>query len=112
MHHMFTNSNRFDDDIKHEYYTAMYPFLYAKWRFDAFVASLTNLNFRDLFLLAINYYLISHQHLIYFLIGILVGGFYSANLLIGNHEREKRYNYEIKDEFIEHQIITCRNFPY
>ena len=112
MHHMFTNSTRFDDDIKHEYFTPLYPFLYVKWRFDAFISSLTTLNIVDLICMSINYYFISRQKLIYFFVGILIGGFYSANLLLGNHEREKRYNNEIKDDFIEHQIITCRNYDY
>lgn len=112
MHHMFTNSTRFDDDIKHEYYTPLYPFLYVKWRFDAFVSSIKSMQIVDLICLGINYYFISKQKIAYFVIGILIGGFYSANLLLGNHEREKRYNHEIKDDFIEHQVITCRNFPY
>lgn len=43
---------------------------------------------------------------------MLIGGFYSANLLLGNHEREKRYKEEINDDFISHQLATCRNFPY
>lgn len=62
--------------------------------------------------MAINYYFISRQRLIYFFVGILIGGFYSANILLGNHEREKRYNNQIADDFIEHQIITCRNYAY
>jgi fatty acid desaturase len=109
---MFTNSNRFDDDIKHEYYTVLYPFLYLKWRFDATISSIKTLNWVDLVCMSINYYFISRQKIIYFVLGVLVGGFYSANLLLANHEREKRYNNEIREEFVDHQLVTCRNFPY
>lgn len=112
MHHMFTNSTRYDDDIKHSYYTVLYPFLYIKWRFDAAVSSVMTLNWVDIICMTINYYLISRQKLIYFVLGVMAGGFYSANLLLANHEREKRYNNEVRDEFIEHQLVTCRNFPY
>lgn len=50
------------------------------------------------------------SNLVYFLIGELIAGFFSANVLIGNHEREKRYPEKIEASFIEHQIITCRNY--
>ncbi len=112
MHHMFTNSTKYDDDIKHEYFTPLYPFLYLKWRFDAFISSLKTLNIPDLICMAANYYFISRQRLIYFIVGMLIGGFYSANLLLGNHEREKRYKNEIHDDFISHQLVTSRNYPY
>jgi fatty acid desaturase len=85
MHHMFTNSTKYDDDIKHEYYTPLYPFLYLKWRFDAFVSSVKTLNYRDIICMVINYYFISRQKIIYFIVAMLIGGFYSANLLLGNH---------------------------
>jgi hypothetical protein len=91
MHHMFTNSTKYDDDIKHEYYTPLYPFLYLKWRFDAFISSARSMNVRDILCMIINYLLIYRQKIIYFIVALLIGGFYSANLLLGNHEREKRY---------------------
>ncbi len=97
MHHMFTNSTKYDDDIKHSYYTVLYPFLYVKWRFDAAVSSIMTLNWVDIVCMTINYYLISRQKLIFFVLGIMAGGFYSANLLLANHERERRYNNEIRD---------------
>jgi hypothetical protein len=37
MHHIFTNSKLYDDDIKHDYKVYLYEFLYLKWRFDSFV---------------------------------------------------------------------------
>lgn len=39
-----------------------------------------------------------------------MAGFYSAFVLIGNHEKEHRYNEKIKSSFFEHQLITCRNY--
>jgi hypothetical protein len=36
--------------------------------------------------------LYNYENLLYFLIGNLVAGFYSAFVLIGNHEKEHRYN--------------------
>lgn len=44
MHHMFTNSMLYDDDIKHEYKVYLYPFLYLKWRFDSFEAAIKKKN--------------------------------------------------------------------
>ena len=44
MHHMFTNSELYDDDIKHEYKVYLYPFLYLKWRFDSFTTAIANKN--------------------------------------------------------------------
>jgi fatty acid desaturase len=44
------------------------------------------------------------------LVGELVSGFFSANVLIGNHEREKRYPDKVEASFIDHQVITCRNY--
>lgn len=85
MHHMFTNSHKYDDDIKHEYLIPLYPFLYAKWRFDSFVSALTTFNVLDLICMAINYYFIFKQNLLYFFGGILIAGYFSANILIGNH---------------------------
>jgi len=37
MHHIFTNSQLYDEDIQHEYKVYLYEFLYLKWRFDSFV---------------------------------------------------------------------------
>jgi hypothetical protein len=45
MHHIFTNSKLYDDDIKHEYKVYLYEFLYLKWRFDSFVSALVQLNY-------------------------------------------------------------------
>jgi len=62
--------------------------------------------------IAINYFIIfyNYQNLLYFTLGNLLGGFYSAFVLIGNHEREHSYNEKIQHNFIDHQIITCRNY--
>jgi len=97
MHHMFTNSTKYDDDIKNSYNTVFYPLLYFKWRFDAAIYSIRKLKLLDIIFILINYYLISRQKLIYFILGIMAGGFYSAHLLLAIHERERRYNNEIRD---------------
>lgn len=93
MHHMFTNSQLYDDDIKHEYKVYLYPFLYLKWRYDSFSTAIAKKNPIDIILIALNYALLLYcrKNLIYFIIGELLVGFFSANVLIGNHEREKRY---------------------
>lgn len=100
MHHMFTNSQLYDDDIKHEYKVYLYPFLYLKWRYDSFSTAIAKKNpvtyifiKIDIILIALNYALLLYcrKNLIYFIIGELLVGFFSANVLIGNHEREKRY---------------------
>lgn len=107
---MFTNSLLYDDDIKHEYKVYLYPFLYLKWRFDSLVSSFTNRQYNELALLTINYWVLSHQNLIPFVIGLLIAGFYSAFVLIGNHEREVRFPGTVKLSFVDHQITTCRNY--
>ena len=44
MHHMFTNIQKYDSDIQHEYKIYLYQFLYLKWRFDSLVAALRSIN--------------------------------------------------------------------
>ena len=94
MHHIFTNSELYDDDIKHDYKVYLYPFLYLKWRYDSFTTAIQTKNYLDILNIMLNYSLIfyCHQNIIYFVLGELLAGFFSANVLIGNHEREKRYN--------------------
>jgi fatty acid desaturase len=48
--------------------------------------------------------------LLYWFIGTLVAGFYSAFVLIGNHEKEKRFAENPEMSFMDHQIIACRNY--
>ena len=109
-HHMFTNSLLYDDDIKHEYKVYLYPFLYLKWRFDSIVSSFTNKKYTELGLLLVNYWFLSFQSIWMFVVGVMIGGFYSAFVLIGNHEREVRFPGTVKLTFMEHQITTCRNY--
>lgn len=45
------------------------------------------------------------------MLGQLLGGFYAAFVLIGNHEREKRYAEKPDVPYIDHQILTSRNYP-
>lgn len=71
MHHMFTNSQLYDDDIKHEYKVYLYPFLYLKWRFDSLISAITHKNTRDIVLILINYSVLVYcrKNLIYFFLG-------------------------------------------
>ena len=94
MHHMFTNSQLYDEDIQHNYKVYLFPFLYLKWRYDSLVSAIATKNMVDVALILINYSLLMYcrKNLIYFFLGELLVGFFSANVLIGNHEREKRYN--------------------
>lgn len=109
-HHMFTNSLLYDDDIKHEYKVFLYPFLYLKWRFDSFVAAVTGRHYTELAYLIVNYWFLSFANLYLFVIGELIFGFYSAFVLIGNHEREHKFPSAVKMTFLDHQIISCRNY--
>ncbi len=45
MHHIFTNSKLYDEDIKHDYKVYLYEFLYLKWRFDSLIEAISNLNY-------------------------------------------------------------------
>jgi fatty acid desaturase len=58
----------------------------------------------------VNYWVLSFANIWLFVIGELIGGFYSAFVLIGNHEREHKFPSTVKMTFIDHQIITCRNY--
>ena len=57
MHHMFTNSQLYDEDIKHDYKVYLYPFLYLKWRFDSLVTAISTKNVVTSFL-----FLVGHHH--------------------------------------------------
>ena len=63
-------------------------------------------------LILINYSLLYLSgHWLQFVVGMLIGGFYSAHVLIGNHERETRINTHLEGQtFVDHQICTCRNY--
>jgi len=43
---------------------------------------------------------------------MLISGFYTAFVLVGNHENEVRYKENPQMSFIDHQIKTCRNYEY
>jgi acyl-lipid Delta6-acetylenase / acyl-lipid (9-3)-desaturase len=66
----------------------------------------------DVALICVNYSFLAfwHHNILNWLIGQLLGGFYAAFVLIGNHEREKRYAEKPDVPFIDHQIITSRNY--
>jgi hypothetical protein len=54
--------------------------------------------------------LLNKKNIVYFVVGELMAGFFAANVLIGNHEREKRFPGRIDATFMDHQIVTCRNY--
>lgn len=64
----------------------------------------------EIALLIVNYWMLSFATIWVFIVGELIGGFYSAFVLIGNHEREIRFPGTVKLTFLEHQIISCRNY--
>lgn len=55
MHHIFTNSQLYDDDIKHDYKVYLYPFLYLKWRYDSLMSAFACKN-----LVIIYFYSVGH----------------------------------------------------
>jgi fatty acid desaturase len=87
MHHIFTNSKRYDEDIDHNTNPLLYPFLFVKWRFDSVVALATDFNWCDLMCMGVHYYLISRQKTLYYLVGLLLSGRYLSYIFVGNHER-------------------------
>lgn len=46
------------------------------------------------------------------LVGNLVAGFIGANILVGNHEKERKYEVHIELPFFEHQIESTRNYEW
>jgi fatty acid desaturase len=66
----------------------------------------------DIALIITNYtFLFYSAQYVSFLVGLMIAGFYSANVLIGNHERETRIEGRLdKSTFMDHQISTCRNY--
>jgi fatty acid desaturase len=44
------------------------------------------------------------------MLGELVAGYFTANVLLGNHEREKRHHGKIQVSFIDHQLLSARNY--
>lgn len=47
----------------------------------------------------------------YLLVGVLIGGFYSSFVVLGNHEQEKRFRLTTgADGFLNHQMETCKNY--
>lgn len=112
MHHMFTNIKKYDEDIQHEYKVYLYEFLYLKWRFDSIAYAIKDRNYYDLLLLGLNYasLIYWHENILCFLVGLLIAGFYSAFILIGNHERETTFAENPNMPFVDHQIATSRDY--
>jgi acyl-lipid Delta6-acetylenase / acyl-lipid (9-3)-desaturase len=63
-----------------------------------------SINYASLYFIRANF--------LYFIIGSLIAGFYSAYVLIGNHEREIRFADNPQMPYIDHQIATCRNYTH
>ena len=45
MHRMFTNIEKYDEDIQHQYKVYLYQFLYLKWRFDSLISAIASRNY-------------------------------------------------------------------
>lgn len=45
MHHMFTNIEKYDEDIQHSYKVYLFEFLYIKWRFDSLKSAILSKNY-------------------------------------------------------------------
>jgi fatty acid desaturase len=45
MHHMFTNVEKYDEDIQHKYKVYLFAFLYLKWRFDSMKSAIKSGNY-------------------------------------------------------------------
>lgn len=67
----------------------------------------------DVALILVNYscLFIWPHNILNWVLGQLLGGFYAAFVLIGNHEREKRFAEKPDVPYIDHQIQTSRNYP-
>lgn len=64
-------------------------------------------------LIFLNYYsLYLSPNIVAWIVAELIAGFYSAFILIGNHEKEIKFKQNPEMNFIDHQIITCRNYDY
>lgn len=42
---MFTNIQKYDEDIQHQYKVYLYQFLYLKWRFDSLISAVRSKNY-------------------------------------------------------------------
>lgn len=68
----------------------------------------------EIVLISLNYACLYYfrANFIYWVVGELIAGFYSAFVLIGNHEKEIRFKENPKMSFIDHQIATCRDYRH
>jgi len=83
---MFTNRIGKDGDIEHAYNRYLFLFLFFKWKYDSLMTDFPNK--RRLFLIIIHWIIILNQKL--WIIGIanIVFGYFTAVMLVGNHEQE------------------------
>ncbi|CAD8118208.1 unnamed protein product [Paramecium sonneborni] len=108
-HHIFTNRIGKDDDINHQYQMWQYGFLYLKWKFDSIITSYNKI---DILYVLLHQLIVFQQKIWIYFIAQYIAGFFSACILIGNHEREYKFFNKIDKPFIEHQIITSRNYDW
>ncbi|KRX05652.1 Cytochrome b5-like heme/steroid binding domain [Pseudocohnilembus persalinus] len=109
LHHMFTNVFGKDEDIQHSYTRVLFGFLYLKWNFDSIMFDYKTKRVIPLILHFIFYF---QQNIIIFLLAQYVAGFFSAHILIGNHEKEKNFEGKHGLDFIRHQLVTARDYDY
>ncbi|KAL4508259.1 hypothetical protein ABPG72_003563 [Tetrahymena utriculariae] len=108
-HHMFTNNILKDEDIQHDYKLWQFPFLFLKWKLDSILASYYE--FEGIFL-ALHWVLLFNQNFYIVILSELIAGFFSASILVGNHENEMKFERRITLPFFEHQIAASRNYAF
>jgi hypothetical protein len=80
MHHIFTNSQLYDEDIKHNYKVYLYEFLYLKWRFDSLVSAIVKLNYVKYKLINRSNSLVFQSTMLFLVISMKT--FYGSSLVI------------------------------
>jgi hypothetical protein len=98
-----------DEDIQHEYKKYMFPFLFLKWKVDSLIVAIRR---NEIFCVLIHWIIVVNTSVLVYLIAQLVAGFFSASILIGNHEKERKFSKRVDVDFFEHQISTSKDYPY
>lgn len=109
LHHMFTNNISKDEDIQHEYNRFLFPLLFPKWKFDSLVAEFGTQGF---IYLCIHWVIYAQQTWWVVLVANLISGFFTALILVANHENERIFEKRVDLPFFEHQIAASTNYPY
>jgi len=130
-HHVHPNQRGVDDDIandpilhlhvpasessdvwfrnyQHIYYHFAYAFLYVSWRIQSFQTAWKARNWAELVPICLNYALLSYLPLSVSLGGILLGGFFVAEVVTASHQSED-YIEHIDHDFVKNQFTSTRD---